>query len=189
MHVASASGKRGRGTGGPDRSEGSGESNGSGAKDTSSGSDKKDVRAAGRGEQHGMGGAPMEGKLERDETLQHPRCVFQILKRHYARYTPEMVHQVCGIPPQTFAEVCRHLTENSGPERTSEFVYAVGWTQHSTGSQFIRAASVLQLLLGNMGRPGGGIQALRGHASIQGSSDIPPLFNLLPGYIPMPYAM
>ena len=189
MHVASASGKRGRGTGRPDRSEGSDQSHGSGAKDTSSGSDKKDVRAAGRGEQHGMGGAPMEGKLERDETLQHPRCVFQILKRHYARYTPEMVHQVCGIPPETFAEVCRHLTENSGPERTSEFVYAVGWTQHSTGSQFIRAASVLQLLLGNMGRPGGGIQALRGHASIQGSSDIPTLFNLLPGYIPMPYAM
>jgi formate dehydrogenase major subunit len=67
-------------------------------------------------------------------------------------------------------------------------VYAVGWTQHSDGSQFIRAASILQLLLGNMGRPGGGIQALRGHASIQGSSDIPTLFNLLPGYIPMPHA-
>ncbi len=92
-------------------------------------------------------------------------------------------------PPDVFARVCDALTENSGPERTSEFVYAVGWTQHSTGSQYIRTACILQLLLGNMGRPGGGIQALRGHASIQGSSDIPTLFfNLLPGYLPMPYA-
>jgi len=151
--------------------------------------DSGDIRAAGRGELHGSGGIAMEGgDPPRDETLRHPRCVFQILKRHYARYTPEKVHEICGIPPETFAKVCRALVENSGPERTSEFVYAVGWTQHSTGSQFIRAACVLQLLLGNIGRPGGGIQALRGHASIQGSSDIPTLFNLLPGYLPMPYA-
>ncbi|MGW4115490.1 formate dehydrogenase [Actinosynnema sp. NPDC004786] len=147
-----------------------------------------EVQASGRGEVHGSGGTSMAGEPRRDETLQHPRCVFQILKRHYARYTPEAVERICGIPRETFLEVCRHLVENSGPERTSEFVYAVGWTQHTTGSQMIRAACVLQLLLGNMGRPGGGIQALRGHASIQGSSDIPTLFNLLPGYIPMPYA-
>ncbi|MFI6450468.1 formate dehydrogenase [Streptosporangium amethystogenes] len=146
------------------------------------------VNLSGRGETHGSGGVPLEGTPNRDETLRHPRCVLQILKRHYARYTPEMVERVCGIPQDLFAEVCRHLVENSGPERTAEFVYAVGWTQHSDGSQFIRAACVLQLLLGNMGRPGGGIQALRGHASIQGSSDIPTLFNLLPGYIPMPHA-
>jgi formate dehydrogenase major subunit len=150
--------------------------------------DTGDVRTAARGEAHGSGGAALDGVPQRDETLQHPRCVYQILKRHYARYTPETVHEVCGIEPETFLEVCRHLTENSGRERTSEFVYAVGWTQHSVGSQYIRAASVLQLLLGNMGRPGGGIQSLRGHASIQGSSDIPTLFNLLPGYLPMPYA-
>ncbi|WP_336208843.1 formate dehydrogenase [Nonomuraea sp. LPB2021202275-12-8] len=142
----------------------------------------------GRSEMHGAGGVTLHGDPARDETLQHPRCVMQILRRHYARYTPEMVERVCGIPRDAFAQVCRHLTENSGPERTSAFVYAVGWTQHSDGSQFIRAASILQLLLGNIGRPGGGIQALRGHASIQGSSDIPTLFNLLPGYIPMPYA-
>ncbi len=146
------------------------------------------VRTAGRGEAHGAGGAATTGTPTRDETLRHPRCVLQILKRHYARYTPEMVERICGVPQETFAEVCRRLVENSGPERTAEFVYAVGWTQHTEGSQFIRAASVLQLLLGNMGRPGGGIQALRGHASIQGSSDIPTLFNLLPGYIPMPHA-
>jgi formate dehydrogenase major subunit len=146
------------------------------------------VRGAGHGESHGSGGAPVGQRPHSDETLRHPRCVLQILKRHYARYTPEMVERVCGIPPDTFAEVCRSLVENSGPERTSSFAYAVGWTQHSDGSQFIRAASILQLLLGNVGRPGGGIQALRGHASIQGSSDIPTLFNLLPGYIPMPHA-
>ncbi|MFI7614257.1 formate dehydrogenase [Nonomuraea terrae] len=142
----------------------------------------------GRPETHGSAGAPMEGVPQRDETLRHPRCVMQILRRHFARYTPEMVERVCGVPQHLFEQVCRHLTENSGPDKTSEFVYAVGWTQHSDGSQFIRAASILQLLLGNIGRPGGGIQALRGHASIQGSSDIPTLFNLLPGYIPMPYA-
>ncbi|MCK2215731.1 molybdopterin-dependent oxidoreductase [Actinomadura sp. ATCC 31491] len=145
-------------------------------------------RRAGGAETRGAIGHPMEGVPQRDETLSHPRCVLQVLKRHFARYTPEMVERTCGVPPELFAQVCRHLTENSGPERTAEFVYAVGWTQHSDGSQFIRAACILQLLLGNMGRPGGGIQALRGHASIQGSSDIPTLFNLLPGYIPMPHA-
>ncbi|QFY10852.1 molybdopterin-dependent oxidoreductase [Nonomuraea phyllanthi] len=143
---------------------------------------------AGRPEMQGGGGVPLDGEPERDETLRHPRCVMQVLRRHFARYTPEMVERVCGVPPELFLRVCRHLTDNSGPDKTSEFVYAVGWTQHSDGSQFIRTASVLQLLLGNIGRPGGGIQALRGHASIQGSSDVPTLFNLLPGYIPMPHA-
>ncbi|MFJ2647476.1 formate dehydrogenase [Streptomyces sp. NPDC087420] len=151
-----------------------------------------DVRArlseAGGSESHGSGGAPAGARAPRDETLQHPRCVYQILRRHYARYTPELVEEVCGIPRATFLQVCDALTANSGRERTSAFCYAVGWTQHTVGSQYIRAASVLQLLLGNIGRPGGGIQALRGHASIQGSSDIPTLFNLLPGYLPMPHA-
>lgn len=161
----------------------------SGQRDQTPGRQHEGVRHAARGEQHGSGGTSSDVRApERDETLQHPRCVFQILKRHYARYTPEMVEEICGIPTAAFTKVCKALEENSGPERTSQFVYAVGWTQHSTGSQFIRAACVLQLLLGNVGRPGGGIQALRGHASIQGSSDIPTLFNLLPGYLPMPYA-
>ncbi|RFU40110.1 formate dehydrogenase [Actinomadura logoneensis] len=149
---------------------------------------KADMASAGRSESHGSGGAGFHGEPERDRTLQHPRCVYQILKRHFARYTPEMVERTCGVSPDAFRQVCEALVENSGPDRTSEFVYAVGWTQHSTGAQFIRTASILQLLLGNIGRPGGGIQALRGHASIQGSSDIPTLFNLLPGYIPMPHA-
>jgi formate dehydrogenase major subunit len=124
----------------------------------------------------------------KDETLQHPRCVFQVLKRHYARYTPEMVERACGTPKDVFLEACAAITGNSGRDRTTSFCYAMGWTQHSTGVQNIRAASVLQLLLGNVGRPGGGIMALRGHSSIQGSSDIPTLFNLLPGYLAMPYA-
>jgi formate dehydrogenase major subunit len=146
------------------------------------------VREAARGESHGSGGADVSGEIRTDETLQDPRCVFQILKRHYARYTPELVEEVCGVPQATFLKVCELLTENSGRERTSAFAYAVGWTQHSVGVQYIRTASILQTLLGNIGRPGGGILALRGHASIQGSTDIPTLFNLLPGYIPMPHA-
>ncbi len=137
-------------------------------------------------DQYGSGGAPVSHKPRRDETLQHPRCVFQIMRRHYARYTPEFVEQVCGIPQDVFAELARAITENSGRERTTNWSYAVGWTQHTVGVQYIRAASVLQTLLGNIGRPGGGIMALRGHASIQGSTDIPTLFNLLPGYLPMP---
>jgi formate dehydrogenase major subunit len=123
-----------------------------------------------------------------DPTLQHPRCVFQILKRHFARYTPEMVENVCGVPRDQLKRVAEALCRNSGRERTSAFCYAVGWTQHTMGVQYIRTACIIQLLLGNMGRPGGGILALRGHASIQGSTDIPTLYNLLPGYLPMPRA-
>jgi formate dehydrogenase major subunit len=148
----------------------------------------KAIRAAGRVEAHGSGGPGLVGEIRTDETLQHPRCVLQILKRHFARYTPEAVQQVCGVPPDAFREVCELVTENSGRDRTTAFAYAVGWTQHTVGAQYIRTASILQSLLGNIGRPGGGILALRGHASIQGSTDIPTLFNLLPGYLPMPHA-
>ena len=123
-----------------------------------------------------------------DDTLQHPRCVFQALKRHFSRYTPEMVAETCGIDEELFLRVAEELTSNSGRERTSAFCYAVGWTQHTVGVQYIRTAAILQTLLGNMGRPGGGIMALRGHASIQGSTDIPTLYNILPGYLPMPHA-
>jgi formate dehydrogenase major subunit len=145
-------------------------------------------KESGRAESHGSGGPTFHGEPERDPTLQHPRCVYQQLKRHYARYTPDVVADICGIPPELFHKVADALVANSGRERTSAFAYAVGWTQHTVGAQYIRTASVLQTLLGNIGRPGGGILALRGHASIQGSTDIPTLFNLLPGYIPMPHA-
>jgi formate dehydrogenase major subunit len=134
------------------------------------------------------GAGMLEGAPHTDETLEHPRTVFRILMRHFARYTPEMVERVCGVPKESFLEVARSLVENSGRERTTAFCYAVGWTQHSAGVQMIRAAAILQLLLGNVGRPGGGILALRGHASIQGSTDIPTLYDLLPGYLPMPKA-
>ncbi|MEA2375622.1 MAG: formate dehydrogenase major subunit [Thermoleophilaceae bacterium] len=124
---------------------------------------------------------------ETDESMEDPRCVLQVLKRHFARYTPAVVAEACGCSEEQFVQVARALCANSGRERTSAICYAVGWTQHTTGVQTIRTASILQLLLGNIGRPGGGILALRGHANIQGSTDIPTLYDILPGYIPMPH--
>jgi formate dehydrogenase major subunit len=142
--------------------------------------------ASAHSEPRGGGTAEPGGQPPRDETLQHPRCAFQLLKKHFARYTPELVADTCGCTPQQMVQVAEALIQNSGRERTSAIVYAVGWTQHSTGVQMIRCAGIIQLLLGNMGRPGGGIMAMRGHASIQGSTDIPTLYDLLPGYIPQP---
>jgi formate dehydrogenase major subunit len=127
------------------------------------------------------------GDPERDESLQHPRCVFQILKRHFARYTPELVEQACGVARDKFLKVAEAFTSASGPDKTAAICYAVGWTQHSKGVQIIRCGAILQALLGNIGRPGGGVLALRGHASIQGSTDIPTLYDILPGYLPMPF--
>jgi formate dehydrogenase major subunit len=135
---------------------------------------------------HGMklpGGRPPHVDID----MRHERCVLQLLRRHFRRYTPEMVEEICGVPKETFLAVAEALCDNSGPERTSAIAYAVGWTQHTIGVQIIRAASIVQLLLGNIGRPGGGILALRGHANIQGSTDIPTLYNILPSYIPMPH--
>ncbi len=149
------------------------------------GSDEQGAFDSGqRGE--GQGTPRANPDPQRDETLQHPRCVFQVMRRHFARYTPELVEQSCGIPREKFLEIVDVFTSASGPEKTGAICYAVGWTQHSTGVQTIRAAAILQLLLGNIGRPGGGIMALRGHASIQGSTDIPTLYDILPGYLPMP---
>ncbi|MFN2460516.1 MAG: formate dehydrogenase, partial [Candidatus Velthaea sp.] len=148
-------------------------------------------KAGGHGHQvGGSQGAHLQhgNPPHRDPTLQDPRCVFQLLKKHYRRYTPEMVERICGTPRDAFLQVAEALCANSGPDRTSAIVYSVGWTQHTVGVQYIRTASIVQLLLGNIGRPGGGILALRGHASIQGSTDIPTLYEILPGYIPMPHA-
>jgi formate dehydrogenase major subunit len=140
----------------------------------------------GHGKDRGGESAELE-HYRRDPTLEHPRCVFQVLKRHYARYTPELVERSCGVPRDLFLQVAEAYTSASGPDRTAAICYAVGWTQHSVGVQIIRTAAILQLLLGNIGRPGGGIMALRGHASIQGSTDIPTLYDILPGYLPMPF--
>jgi formate dehydrogenase major subunit len=142
--------------------------------------------AGGHGKDRGGEASGIPGDVPRDPTLQHPRCVFQVLKRHFARYTPEMVESACGVPTDEFLRIAKVFCGASGPERTAAICYAVGWTQHSVGVQIIRTASILQLLLGNIGRPGGGILALRGHASIQGSTDIPTLYDILPGYLPMP---
>jgi formate dehydrogenase major subunit len=141
---------------------------------------------AGHGKDRG-GEASNAAAYHQDLTLQNPRCVYQVLKRHFARYTPEMVESCCGVPRALFLKVAELFCSASGPEKTAAIAYAVGWTQHSKGVQVIRGAAVLQLLLGNIGRPGGGILALRGHASIQGSTDIPTLYDILPGYLPMPF--
>ena len=121
-----------------------------------------------------------------DPTLQNPRTVFQIMKRHYARYTPEMVERVTGTPKESFLKIAETIAANSGRDRTTSWVYAVGWTQHTYGPQMISAAAILMLLTGNMGRPGGGILALRGHATIQGSTDIPTLYHSIHGYMAAP---
>ena len=125
----------------------------------------------------------------RDDTLQNPRTVFQIVKKHFARYTPEMVEKSTGCPKETFLKVAETILANSGAERTTSFAYAVAWTQHTYGVQIIGACALLQLLLGNIGRPGAGVMALRGHASIQGSTDVPTLYHSIHGYYPAPTAL
>lgn len=160
--------------------------------DQKKGADKKDGtpghQEAGGGHGKDRGGeSTTPSKYEADDTLQNPRCVYQVLKRHFARYTPEFIEEHCGVPRDQFIKVAETFCNASGPEKTAAICYAVGFTQHSKGVQIIRTAAILQLLLGNIGRPGGGILALRGHASIQGSTDIPTLYDILPGYLPMPF--
>jgi formate dehydrogenase major subunit len=121
-----------------------------------------------------------------DETLQNPRCVFQLLKKHVERYTPEMVERICGVPKETFLKVADVVTSTGTAGRVGTIMYALGWTQHSTGVQIIRTAAMLQLLLGNVGRPGGGLNALRGHSNIQGATDMGGNTEILPGYLKTP---
>jgi formate dehydrogenase-N alpha subunit len=126
------------------------------------------------------------GAYKVDPTLEDPRCVFQLLRRHVARYTPEVVEQVCGTPKDRFLKVAEVVTSTGNAERVGTITYALGWTQHSTGVQMIRAAAMLQLLLGNVGRPGGGVNAFRGHSNIQGATDTAGTFEILPGYLKTP---
>src|SRR6266498_3846075 len=123
-----------------------------------------------------------------DPSLEHPRCVFQLLKKHVDRYTPETVEKICGTPRDTFLKVCELVTSTGNAARVGTITYALGWTQHSTGVQMIRAAAMLQLLLGNVGRPGGGVNAFRGHSNIQGATDTAGTFDILPGYLKTPAA-
>lgn len=126
------------------------------------------------------------GQVVTDPSLQHPRCVFQLLKNHYQRYTPEMVERVCGTPQAKFLQVCELLASTHTPDRAGTILYALGWTQHSIGSQIIRTGAMMQLLLGNIGIAGGGMNALRGHSNIQGLTDLGLMSNLLPGYLTLP---
>src|SRR6266536_1813121 len=124
-----------------------------------------------------------------DLSLEHPRCVFQLLKKQYSRYTPEMVERITGIPKEQFlkaAEMFTSVRKDGDMKKAATIIYAVGWTQHTFGTQIIRTAAILQLLLGNVGRAGGGVNALRGHSNIQGATDMAGIFDNLPGYLKVP---
>lgn len=127
-----------------------------------------------------------DGFVKVDETLAHPRCVYNLLKQHYARYTPEMVEKICGTPKDKFLKVCEMLATTAVPGRAGTVLYALGWTHHSVGAQMIRTGAMVQLLLGNIGIAGGGMNALRGHSNIQGLTDLGLMSNLLPGYMTLP---
>jgi formate dehydrogenase major subunit len=129
-----------------------------------------------------------KGFVKTDPTLQDPNCTFQLLKKHVDRYSPSMVEKICGVPQETFLKVAEIVTSTGNAERAGTITYALGWTQHSTAVQIIRTAAILQLLLGNVGRPGGGVNALRGHSNIQGATDIAGTFEILPGYLKTPVA-
>jgi formate dehydrogenase major subunit len=127
-----------------------------------------------------------DGFVVVDDTLQNPRCVWNLLKQHVSIYTPEMVSRICGTPKDKFLKVAQMISECSSPTKTMTSMYALGWTQHSKGSQNIRAMAMLQLILGNIGVRGGGMNALRGHSNIQGLTDIGLMSNLIPGYLTIP---
>src|SRR5262245_49472939 len=144
---------------------------------------QKEITANGDGPPGAGAGVAL---ARRDMQLEHPRSVFQLLRKHYARYTPEMVARITGIPPAEFLEIARIVGETGRPDKVMTVIYAVGLTQHTTGSQLIRTAAILQLLLGNIGRPGGGVNAERGHANIQGNTDNALSWEILPGYLRIP---
>ena len=129
-----------------------------------------------------------KGEAMKDPSMEDPHCVFQLLKKHVDRYTPEMVEKICGTPKDTFLKVAEVVTSTGNAQRVGTIMYALGWTQHSIGVQMIRTAAMLQLMLGNVGRPGGGVNALRGHSNIQGATDTAGVFDILPGYIKTPQA-
>jgi formate dehydrogenase major subunit len=127
-----------------------------------------------------------DGFVRRDETLQHPRCVFQLLRKHFTRYTPEVVAQIAGCTADEFRAIAETVCSTGSADRVGTIMYAVGWTMHTVGSQIIRTAAIVQLLQGNIGRPGGGINALRGHANVQGATDHAIVAGILPGYLKVP---
>ena len=133
--------------------------------------------------QNDANGVPLK-----DPTLEHPQCVFQHLKRHYSRYTLEKVSSITGVSEENLLKVYEEYSATGAPDKAGTECYALGWTHHTTGSQIIRTMSIIQLLLGNMGIAGGGINALRGEPNVQGSTDHCILYGNLPGYLKMPTA-
>ncbi len=130
-----------------------------------------------------------DGKPLRDETLQDPACVFQIMRRHYDRYTMETVSGITGCPEDSLEAAYRMFAASGAPEKTGTILYAMGQTQHTVGSQNVRCMAMIQLLLGNLGRPGGGVNALRGESNVQGSTDQGLLAHLVTGYLKIPSAV
>jgi formate dehydrogenase major subunit len=127
-----------------------------------------------------------DGFVMVDDTLTNPRCVWNLLKQHVSVYTPEMVERICGTPKDKYLKIAEMVAECSSKTKTMTSMYALGWTQHSKGSQNIRGMAMLQLILGNIGVRGGGMNALRGHSNIQGLTDIGLMSNLVPGYLTLP---
>src|SRR3972149_7437868 len=128
------------------------------------------------------------GLIKKDDTLQDPHCAYQLLKKQYSRYTPGMVSRITGTPEDKLFEVYQEFSKTGRPDKAGNILYAMGWTQHTVGTQNIRAMSIIQMLLGNMGVAGGGVQALRGESNVQGSTDYGLLFHILPGYLSAPRA-
>ena len=129
-----------------------------------------------------------KGLPKKDMTLKDPNCVFQLMRKHYSRYTLDKVAGITGTPKEKLVEVYKTYASTGKPNRAGTELYAMGWTQHTVGTQNIRTMSIIQLLLGNMGIAGGGINALRGASNVQGSTDHGLLFHILPGYLPVPSA-
>ncbi|OYW08898.1 MAG: formate dehydrogenase, partial [Acidobacteriia bacterium 12-62-4] len=128
-----------------------------------------------------------QGYAKVDPTLEHPRCVFQLMKAHYSRYTPDVVANICGCTAEEFVKAAAMITIAAAEDKSGTVLYALGWTHHSFAVQLIHAAAMVQLLMGNIGMPGGGVNAQRGHANIQGSTDMGS-WNNLPGYLKIPRA-
>jgi len=167
-----------------------GKSGAGGVMDSNTGGGHQAAGGPGAAGQGGTKPPPMlPANVAYDLSLQHERSVFQLLTRQYSRYTPEMVERITGIPKDQFlkaADLFTSIRKDGDMKKAGTIIYAVGWTQHTSGTQIIRTAAILQLLLGNVGRAGGGVNALRGHSNIQGATDMGGVFDIFPGYLKIP---
>jgi len=174
----------------PNSQSSPGKGGGKDSEKTGDGGGHQAASGAGASGQGGQKPPPMlPPNVAYDLSLQHPRSVFQLLKQQYSRYTPEMVERITGIPKDQFikaADLFTSIRKDGDMKKAGTIIYAVGWTQHTSGTQIIRTAAILQLLLGNVGRAGGGVNALRGHSNIQGATDMGGVFDIFPGYLKIP---